>query len=65
MEIANIWANREAPTGRWYRSIYCSKWHQQLRLWLAKQILKSLFQNDSWARIDTGSSAINLGFGEE
>ena len=56
LAVNNIWLNRTAPTGIWYKSSACKKWHEKVRLWLVKLILKSLTKNYSWAKNETSSS---------
>ena len=53
MEIRNVWANRESPIGRWYPTVSCRAWHQRLRLYLIKLLMKSLCRDFYWSRIDT------------
>jgi len=58
MDIDNIWVNRECQPGKWYPRTYCRKWHQRLRFWLVKRLLKSLYAEKDicWIRIDTSTS---------
>lgn len=53
MEITNIWVNACAPTNDWYRRVNCRGWHQRFRLWLVKQLLKSLSGDYCWAKNET------------
>ena len=56
MNIWNVWANREMPTGRWCRSLYCKSWHERLRFWLVKLLLRSFGKSQvCYTRVDTGS----------
>ena len=56
MDIANVWVNREMQTGKWYPILHCRRWHQRLRLWVIKLIIKSLAESKDicQTRLDTG-----------
>lgn len=53
--IVSVWVNREMPTGRWYRSLYCKSRRDKVKFWLIGLLLKSLDKSKSvcQTRLDT------------
>lgn len=56
LEIFNVWANAIPPTGSWYSTIYCRRWHQRLRLLIIKALIKSLYNGRDICQARTDAS---------
>ena len=53
-EMGGIWVNREKPTGRWFKQVHAEKWHERLRFWLVRLLIKSMVSD---VLITTGTSS--------